>query len=178
MFSKIDNINIKGPSFDDPNVSVIYDVSDDTIKQFEYHARRQPLLDFWTLVKGEKPPVNNIGYHENFREINLKGLMGATALFKGIERPYAENNNGDEIYIFICRFEYMYKLIPDIVCIAKYDKSPENAVFACYVRRYPTVTADQKYGMILNWEWVQASQEDPNLPKDWESRYESRVWRR
>jgi len=180
MFSNIGDLVITGPSLDDQNAEATYDVAGDFVKQLAVHLRRQPLLDFWALVKGTSPPVNNIGYHEGegYDCPDLTGLKGATALFRGIERPHAANANGNDIYVFICPHKFMYRLIADMVCPAKHAPSPNNAVFACYVRRYEADAQHGTCGMILAWEWVKSDDTEPNLPNDWEDRYETTVWRR
>jgi hypothetical protein len=178
MFSVIGDLTVNGPKLEEKDDIGNFDVSGDFVKQMAVHMRRQTLLDFWSLIKGELPPVNNIGYHEKFEFPKLKGLLAANALFKGIKRPHGADDNGDNIYIFICPHKHMYRLIADMVCLAKYGKSPENAVFACYVRRYAADAGAANCGMILAWEWLKSDVEDPSLPNDWQARYETEIWRR
>lgn len=176
LFSEIDEYVVEAPSFDDPNVPMTLDVSASWVRQNAIHGRQQPLMDFWSLVYGAWPPVNNIGYHEDSSAIELPGLKGSHALFCGLKRPMNSSSDESDIYVFVSDPAYLYRYIPDMVCVAKLRPSPRHAVFACYVRRYEEETDSGISGMVLAWEWVRCDDDAFRLPNDHATRYGGQVW--
>lgn len=177
MFSNIGNLTVVAPSFDDPGKQVTLEVDASWILANAAYARRQPLMDFWALVQGTAPPVNNIGYHEGGTLPDLPGLKAAHALFCGLKRPIDDADHDGEVYVFVTLPKLVYRYLADMVCVAKVREAPKNAVFACYVRRYQQETADGISGRILSWEWVRAEPTTPMLPQDWQERYQAERWR-
>ena len=178
MFSNIDDVTVEAPGFDDPQVKVRLGVDASWVRLNAIHARLQPLLDFWALVKGMAPPINCIGYHEGYVPQDLRGLSAAHALFCGLKRPLDDTTNGDHVHIFLTSPPILYGSVESMVCLAKARPAPKNAVFACYVRRYEEETQDKLSGRILAWEWVKADDADPLLPQDFQDRYQLERWRR
>lgn len=178
MFSNIGDVTVLAPSFDDPEKLMKLAVDASWILNNAAHARRQPLMDFWALVQGSAPPVNNVGYHEGGTVPDLPGLKAAHALFCGLKRPIDDADHDGEVYVFVTLPKEMYHYVADMVCVAKAREVPRDAVFACYVRRYQQETGDGISGRILAWEWVKAVPEEPTLPQDWQERYQAERWRR
>ncbi|MEM9100183.1 MAG: hypothetical protein AAGC79_16835 [Pseudomonadota bacterium] len=178
MFSDIGDLTVTGPGFEDKDIQIKLSVSSSWISQNAVHRRRQPLLDFWSLVKGEVPPVNNIGFHEDGIFPDLLGLNDAHTVFRGLERPLDDDDSAERIYIFLMQPTVHYGLITDMACIAKLRKAPANAIFACYVERYDEETPTGESGIVLSWEWVKADQKDQSLPEDWQERYREQSWRK
>lgn len=177
MFSNIGDLTTVAPSFDDPKKVMRLAVDATWVLNNAAHARRQPLMDFWALVQGTAPPVNNIGYHEAGVLPELPGLRATHALFCGLKRPIDDTDHDGEVYVFVTLPTVMYRYLADMVCVAKAREVPRNAVFACYVRRYQQETEDGISGRILAWEWVKADPNEPNLPQDWQERYLAERWR-
>ena len=177
MFSDIDDLTVRSKSFDDPSKAMTLEVDAGWVRQNARHARIQPLFDFWALVKGEPPPINCIGHHEGYVFPELSGMWGSHALFRGLKRPVDVSDEGDGVYVFLSMPPVFYRSIGDMVCLAKLRDAPKNAVFACYVRRYEQETEDGFSGRVVAWEWVRADQNDPNLPADWQERYEEERWK-
>ena len=176
-FSDLSIQEVNAPSFDDPEQTAIFGVDRSFVESNTAAGRRQILLNYWPLVAGKAPPVNNLGVHEGTHIPAFPGLMAAHAIFAGLERPLKSDDNGEEIYIYLTKPEYFYRLIPSMTCIAKLENSPDNTVFACYVRRKSPETGSNFSGMILSWEWVKASADDPKMPERHEERYGKLLWR-
>jgi hypothetical protein len=179
MFQDIGLISVKAPHFDDPSKTVLLAVSQSWVATNAAHARIQPLFDFWALVEGVPPPVNNIGFHEkNAPSVALHGLLGTDVVFRGLCRPLDGDDHEGEVYAFVTRPGHIYTYEAHMVCVAKARPFPHGAVFACYVRRFQQETAEGFSGIVLSWELVRADDADANLPQDWQGRYRHEVWRR
>ena len=135
MFGDIDDLTVEAPSFDNPEVMKKLGVDASWINLNAIHARRQPLFDFWALVKGAPPPINCIGHHEGYVFPDLPGLKSAHALFSGLRRPIDTSHNGDDVYAFVTLPKVLYISVVDMVCLARMHQVPKNAVFTCYVSR-------------------------------------------
>jgi hypothetical protein len=97
-------------------------------------GRRQLTLEMWSMVLGVEPPV--IGCARRNRKIKgaLTKLADAHALFKGIERPLADDDDGSEVLAYVLKPEFMYENSPDMVSVALKVAVPQDVVFVVYVR--------------------------------------------
>lgn len=175
-FVDIDEQIIEAPGFDDASETVLLTVSKSWLMQNAVHGRRHRLMEFWGLIAKERPPVNCIGYHEGGLVPKLPGLEVAHTLFRGIERPVEESKHGDDIYVYVCQPQQLYKFVAHMVCVAKLRAAPVNALFVCYVKRYGKATEFGISGMILSWEWVKPDPNDATLPEDHGTRYAEMMW--
>ena len=179
MFQDIGQVTVEAPHFDDPSKTVRLAVSQSWVSTNAAHARIQPLFDFWALVKGVPPPVNNIGFHEkDWGTIILHGVKEAHVVFRGLCRPLDGDDHEGEVYVFVSLPKYIYTFESHMACVAKAIPFPAGAVFACYVRRFQKETTDGFSGIVLSWELVRADETDTSLPQDWQGRYHHEVWRR
>lgn len=179
MFQDIGRIFVEAPHFDDPNLTMTLAVSQSWVATNAAHARRQPLFDFWSMVKGVPPPVNNIGFFEkDAPPITLTGMKESHVVFRGLCRPLDGDDHEGEVYVFVSKPSYIYTYEAHMACVAKARPFPEGAVFACYVRRFQQETAEGFSGIVLSWEMVKSDDADALLPQDWQGRYQNEVWRR
>jgi hypothetical protein len=107
------------------------------------------------------------------------GLMGATKLFRGVNRKlkHYDDMEGDKTV-----YAYVWRPDRDVWPVIQLDGSiklqfrepPANRVFATLVRPYEKADAFGIEGAILTWNWMDA---DPNMcPVDEEDRYEEPIW--
>jgi hypothetical protein len=113
------------------------------------------------------------------------GLMAASSLFKGLERPCIKIGRADEIYAYVvnpdCTYIYPRNAKMSGAGPSRQSK-PLRSVFVAYVDLSPTevpLGSGVKIsgsGSILFWEWVLADAANPNLPADFENRYAQQIW--
>lgn len=150
-------------------------VEPERVQQIAKLGRRTPLFELIYNVCGIRPPVNNIGYHEDdlFPD-NWGGMQHTHAIFKGLRRPMNNHGLDDRVYVYLMQPRYTYKYVPNMVCVAKRHPAPTGSVFAVYV----TFKDETEFigGTIVNWEWVLSDPDSPQYPKGFETRYDQRIW--
>ena len=84
--------------------AVAYRVScDDTLKAAS-QRRRQPAIDFWSMIAGKVPPLPGlIGTNEG-----LYSLADAHACFQGLKRPVTDDHMGDNCVAFVLKPKHFY----------------------------------------------------------------------
>jgi hypothetical protein len=155
---------------------------EDTLKAARA-GRRQPAFQLWSVVIGKAPPVPNVTWHKNFpSDAGLTRLGEAHACFKGLQRPLAEDDDGSSVlaYILKPRFYYAFDSGYDgaMVCVARKLVAADDLVFAAYIRLdEPCGGAGiSPKGVLTHWGFVEADANDPELPVNYRSRYEKRLW--
>jgi hypothetical protein len=108
------------------------------------------------------------------------GLMGAVALYRGIQRPMIDPGLDSDIYVYVTK--RLTGAGP--IRIAR----PKDSVFVTYAeigaRASNQLDEWSKSGakcagldgIIHNWEWVLWAPLDPHLPDRHEARYQDRIW--
>lgn len=115
-----------------------------------------------------------MGHHEGYKTFDdICGLMATHTVYKSIQRPIGDSDNGNDIYIYMSSPTYTYKYIPDMVCLSKRVPPPSGAIFACYVK----ISDGKKKGHILSWEWI-TKDHNSLCPEDENSRYGETIWRK
>jgi hypothetical protein len=143
-------------------------------------GRRQPAFDMWSAVLGQAPPVPNIeAYQPNF-PVNegLTALSEASACFRGVKRPWAEDDMGDDVLAYILKPRFLYRYQVSMACTAEKVRVPEDLVFVAYVR------LDEPYdvnsllprGVVTHGGLVETDGKDLLLPIDYATRYTARLW--
>ena len=166
----------EAPSPDRADRMVKLVVEPERVRQLASLSRKTPLFELCYNVCGFRPPVNNIGYHEEgeYFPDHWGGLKHTHAIFRGLKRPMTEEGLDGTIYVYLVSPRFTYRFFPHMVCCAKREKAPDQAVFAAYVN---FIDDDWNQGVILNWEWVAADPENCLLPDNYRNRYEQEVWR-
>jgi hypothetical protein len=142
-------------------------------------ARRQLTFELWSCVMGVPPPVPGCGHrNQNVAAGTLMGLKDAHALFQGIERPLAEDDNGAGVLAFIVKPTAMYEYDSgSLVSVALKIVVPQDVVFVVYVRLdNPDAALEDMTGTVTHWGFVEADKNDPTLPVEYDSRYRKRLW--
>lgn len=138
-------------------------------------GRRQPAFDFWSVIAGQPPPVNNVR-----PVLPLMRLDEAHACFRGIKRPLAEDNDGHEVVAYVSKplKFYYYDVRMAMSSLASPGEVPNDLVFISYARldaqREPEGSG--YVGVLTHWAFVECAPDDNMLPVDHETRYMRRLW--
>jgi hypothetical protein len=116
--------------------------------------------------------------HRNRKVVgDLTRLREAHALFKGINRPLAEDNDGAQVLAYVLKPSFMYEYDPGMVSVALKIPVPQDVVFVVYVRLNNLGDGSgAMVGTITHWGFVEADPGNPMLPVEYSSRYRSRLW--
>ena len=107
----------------------------------------------------------------------LTCLNQAHALFRGIKRPLAEDDEGADVLAYVLKPALFFEYSPDMVSVALKVPVPEGNVFVAYARLQGLDGGpDEARGRITHWGFVEADKSDPDLPVDYASRYRTRLW--
>ncbi|MCK0208790.1 hypothetical protein MWN33_12195 [Starkeya koreensis] len=169
-----------------PDQSVFYRFSKRDIEKSLAARRRQPILDAWSMIFGETPPVPNISrWTGEFSGKRLVTLRDATACFRGLKRPMADDDTGFNVVAYVSKPALYFRATHDMVCVAKPQPFPADLVFVTYVRLDHPVKSDiglcgfgegATKGVVTHWEVVEADPTDPHLPVQHRDRYRKRLW--
>ena len=169
---------IEAKSHIDPAQMCEYRVSREDIYKAAKALRRQPIFDFWSVIAGKAPPVPNISRYGIEANNGLVKLSAAHACFKGIHRPIAEDNNGDNVLAYILKPRFFYVYEANMVCVATKRDVPSDVVFVAYVR-LDVPTWEEKSataGVLTHWNFIESDNREPALPIKYTSRYNTRLW--
>ncbi len=139
-------------------------------------ARRQLTFELWSVVLGLPPPVPGCGHRNRQATGKLSGLKDAHALFRGIERPLAEDDDGCNILAYVIKPTAMYEYdTASMVSVALMVGVPQDVVL--YVRLdNPDAAPEDMTGTVTHWGFVEADKADPTLPLEYNTRYRTRLW--
>lgn len=154
----------------------VYRVSRADIVKAARQRRRQPIFDFWSIIAGVPPPINNVR-----GVLPLMRLDQAHACFRGANRPLAEDDNAADCvaYALKPRFFYRFDIKQAMSCVAWSCEVPEDLVFMVYARLDVPCEAPAAGGIIgvlSHWKFVETDPADSSLPVDWQSRFRTRLW--
>lgn len=150
----------------DDKVEKTTNVNQKTVQRLVALHRHNSIFELCFLIAGFKPPINNIGFHEDHVEPKapLATLLNPTNIFRGLNRPYVQAGADDNVYVYCLKVSETYKYLANMVCVAKLVESPEECVLAVYVER------DQNNNLeIIHWEWVEV--DETGKPIEWKTRY-------
>lgn len=148
--------------------------------------RRQPVLDLWTLVLGQLPPVPNISRFSALTEsLERQALQHAHACFRGVKRPVGNDKNGFDMVAYVSKPCTLFCYTPNMVCVVEPLPVPADVVLVTYVRLdfpegRPSSSRRGKAaavgGVVSHWEFVESAHNDTLLPRNHQERYRSRLW--
>jgi hypothetical protein len=119
-----------------------------------------------------------------------RGLLEATALFRGVHRPMIKPNLDGRVYAYVStpRSTFVRPMDRHELRLGPFEAlKPENAVFVTFVlfdddavRRWDREIRDAHGenvdGIVVDWEWTLADPYHPDLPDDYNGRYDERKW--
>jgi len=168
---------VEAPSEADRTISCIFRLSSSDSVKMARACRRQPIFELWSCVLGVPPPVPGCKHRNRRVAGRLTRLKEAHALFKGIKRPLAEDDDGAQVLAYVLKPEFMYEYDPGMVSVALRVSVPQDVVFVVYVRLNNLGDgSDAMVGTITHWSFVEADQDNPMLPVEYSSRYRNRLW--
>jgi hypothetical protein len=107
----------------------------------------------------------------------LNKLADAHALYRGIQRPFAEDDNGANVLAYVTKPRLFYEYDPNMVSVALKVPVPEDVVFVTYARLERTPgDLDQFRGTVTHWGFVESDPRDTMLPVEHFTRYRERLW--
>lgn len=169
---------VAGPSPADKSKMQDFRLATGDVVKMANASRRQLVFELWSAVLGLPPPVPG-GWHRNKTVIGpLSGLKDAHALFRGIERALAEDDDGSDVLAYVIKPEWMYEYdASSMVSVALKVGVPQDVVFVVYVRiDNPDVAPAEMTGVVTHWGFVEADKNDLTLPAEYNSRYRTRMW--
>jgi hypothetical protein len=72
----------------------------------------------WSIILGAEPPVLGCAHRNRKMKGELTKLADAHALFQGIKRPLADDDDGSQVLAYVLKPKFMYENSPDMVSVA------------------------------------------------------------
>jgi hypothetical protein len=140
-------------------------------------GRRQLIFEMWSIILGLEPPVMGCAHRNRKTKGELTKLADAHALFKGIQRPLADDDDGSQVLAYVLSPKFMYENNPDMVSVALKVAVPQDVVFVVYARLNKASDGPSgARGTVTHWHFVETDPAFPTLPVDFSSRYRTRLW--
>lgn len=141
-------------------------------------GRRQPTFEMWSIILGVEPPVIGCSRRNKKIQGKLTKLSDAHALFQGIERPLADDDDGSQVLAYVLKPQYMYENNPDMVSVALKVAVPQDVVFVVYARLNKANGEGHGVtrGTVTHWHFVEADPAARMLPVDYFTRYRTQLW--
>jgi hypothetical protein len=132
----------------------------------------------WSVILGHPPPVPGVEYRNRPAPNELTSLIDAHACFRGINRPFAEDDEGSNVVAYILRPKLFYEYTADMVCTAAKVSVPEGMVFVAYAKLVESTDGAPRAvrGVLTHWGFVEADEATPELPVNYATRYRVRLW--
>jgi hypothetical protein len=131
----------------------------------------------WSIILGLEPPVPGCAHRNRKIAGPLTKLADAHALFKGIERPLADDDDGSEVLAYVLKPKFMYENNPDMVSVALKVAVPQDVVFVAYARLSKASEGPSgTKGTVTHWHFVEADPATPMLPVEYSTRYRTQLW--
>jgi hypothetical protein len=118
-------------------------------------------------------------------------LNHPAVIYQGLKRPFLGPGVDDTIDAYVSRPHLSYTYRPEKILTnaeLRTLPAPINSVFIAFVSLAIGVVEEARIasrpagpeidGAVRYWEWTMASESDPNIPRDADSRYGREVWRR
>jgi hypothetical protein len=141
-------------------------------------GRRQPIMEFWSVVVGSPPPIPGVDHRNRETLGDLASLKDAYACFRGIRRPVAEDDDGENVLAYVVHPSFFYEFDANMTSPALKVPVPRGLVFVVYVRldgAYNSIPQGT-IGTITHWGFVEADKTNVRLPINFGTRYQTRLW--
>lgn len=135
----------------------------------------------WCHLGGKLPPVNNIAVLSNSKpSVTISTLHDSVACFCGLRRPHDDERNGDSVLIYVLNPKISLEYSPSMVCLVRPVTIPSNTVLTVQVRpNFPLQQGNNGIdGTVTRIEFVFNDEKDARLPRDFETRYDRKMWDR
>lgn len=161
------------------HLKVNYRVSGKNALKGYLSGRRHVAFELWSLVLGMPPPVPNVDCPANHPSVaGLMGIGSAHACFKGVRRPFNEDNQGDNVFVYVTKPSHRYVYRPEMVTVAWKENVPDDLVFVTCVCPDEPFEPDGVHscGVVTHWGFFECDEEEQMLPVDFGQRYRRRLW--
>lgn len=176
-----------GRSWTGPSNLRSYRIARDDARKGLERGAKQSLLDLWSLVLGEVPPVPlSTRYSHLLQQLKKRSLAGAHACFRGVKRPVGNDDTGYDTVIFVAKPMTRFTYDPSQACVIKPIPFAIDLVFVTYARLdYPVdprVNVRSRNGngptggVITHWGAVECDPSQSDLPVNFGERYRERLW--
>lgn len=176
-----------GRSSGTKGILVPYRIAQEDARKALGVGQRQPLLNLWSGVLGEVPPVPNAQakYAHLAGRLKRGSLLMANACFRGLKRPVGDDDHGFDVVAFVTKPTMLFTYDPSQVCVIKPMEIPSDMVMITYVRldirggRTNVRVTDPDAavgGCIIRWRLVESDPHNALLPVDFKERYRRHLW--
>ena len=143
--------------------------------------------EYWGLVHGDPPPA----HPDADSAPGMPTLRNPRAIFKGLQRPLHNGHAmaGSDVYIYVSNPTHTYLFKDHMTYGGMLETSPPpvSSVFTTFVSlntelvdETSTTVRKQRArpigGIVLFWEWTEASVQEPDLPHEFGTRYSTRIY--
>jgi hypothetical protein len=111
------------PSPDDRSQPCTFAISSNDTTKAARAGRRQMAFELWSAVLGVPHQFQGSRNATRPEPCDLTSLRYAHACFRGIERPLAEDNDGENVLAYITRPRFFYEYDPSMVSVASKSRS-------------------------------------------------------
>ncbi len=164
-----------------------YRIAQEDARKALQAGQKQPLLNLWSGVIGEIPPVPNAEkkYAHLACAVKRGSLVMANACFRGLKRPVGDDDRGFDVVAFVTKPTVLFTYDPSQVCVIKPMEIPSDMVMVTYVRldvrggRTNARVTDPDAsvgGCIIRWRLVESDPANALLPVDFKERYRRHLW--
>ena len=189
----------QAPAAADRTKLVTYKISEHLTYSLAAASRLSPIFQMWAHVVGELPPINNVSRlsHGEVKP-TLTNLTQSVACFRGVKRPYAEEEDGASVLVYVLNPAVTLDREVSLVCLAKAVTVPADTCLTVQVKptatlqpsKAPLNTGETRsshldvegtednliHGVVTRLEFVEGNGKTPVLPRGHETRYHQRLW--
>jgi hypothetical protein len=173
---------VRAPSATNRTKIVQYAISEQFIGRNSTVVRLSPIFQVWTHVIGELPPINNIQrVTRGTLTPTLTTLADSVALFRGVRRPYDDEEQGESVLVYVLNPEVTIAHETDLACLAKASLVPTDTCLTVQVKpKSLQIQGESVEGLVTRLEFVSGGREgdSPILPLRHSDRYLERLWQR
>lgn len=169
---------VSARSWEDNSRIVQFAVSDDVTGRGRTNWRSTPLYQLWTHLLGQLPPINNASVAQGDGvNITFSNLQDATSCFMGVERPYIDRDNGENVLTYVLAVTGSVEHHPRMAAPIRAIAVPDGLCLTVQVCLTHPLQKDDTgvCGSITRIEFVR-SESGTNLPIEHSDRYGTRCW--
>jgi len=171
---------VTAPSSEDRSRLVSLQISRHFVTNNAHIHRRTPIFQLWGHVAGEVPPIPNSSVLSRPPLVFVpETVEKSVACFRGVNRPYDEEVNGDDVLVYVLNPSISLAYEPSLVCLAKPVSVPPTTCATVQVKslREPLQIGDiEVRGTVTRIEFVRGDGGTPCLPVNHQHRYSQRLW--
>jgi hypothetical protein len=131
----LDLPSVKAPHPDNRAEQVTYAISQDYVDMLARAGRLTVILQLWTHVVGELPPINNASRLSHGPVTPaLTTLAQSVGCFRGVKRPYIDEPDGESILVYVLNPSVTITRDVSLVCCARGVIVPSNSCLTVQIK--------------------------------------------